>query len=94
MLTGDAYFFEHLVPSHLGLVYVFLVETNPFLELVLDFPVYALRISLGTFSIFHCTGRSIIYLTITKCKSFTNHQLIILINVLDCSRINEIYVKK
>ena len=39
-------------PSHLGLAYVLLVETNPFLELVVIFPDYAIRTSLGTFSIF------------------------------------------
>ena len=51
MLTGDAYSSGHLVPSHSGLAYVLLVETNPFLELVVIFPDYALRISFGTFSI-------------------------------------------
>ena len=51
MLTGDAYSSRHLVPSNLGLAYVLLVETNPFLELVVISPDYALRISLGTFSI-------------------------------------------
>ena len=35
----------------LGLAYVLLVETNPFSELVVIFSDYALRISLGTFSI-------------------------------------------
>ena len=35
----------------LGLAYVLLVETNPFPELVVTLPDYALRISLGTFSI-------------------------------------------
>ena len=39
-------------PVPLGLAYVLLVETNPFSELVVIFPDYALRISLGTFSIF------------------------------------------
>ena len=34
MLTGDACSSGHLVPSHLGLAYVLLVETNPFPELV------------------------------------------------------------
>ena len=34
MLTGDAYSSGHLVPSHLGLVYVQLVEINPFPELI------------------------------------------------------------
>ena len=38
-------------PVPLGLAYVRLVETNPFSELVVIFPDYALRISLGTFSI-------------------------------------------
>ena len=51
MPTGDAYSFGHLVPSHLGLAYVLLVETNPFPEPVIIFPDYALRTSLGTFSI-------------------------------------------
>ena len=37
-------------PVPFGLAYVLLVETNPFYELVI-FPDYALRISLGTFSI-------------------------------------------
>ena len=49
MLTGDAYSSGHLVPSHLGLAYVLLVETNPFPELV--FFQTSLRTSLGTFSI-------------------------------------------
>ena len=35
----------------LGLAYVLLVDTNPFSELVVIFPDYALRIFLGTFSI-------------------------------------------
>ena len=47
----SAYSFEHLISSHLGLAYVLLVETNPFLELVVIFPDCAIRISLGTFSI-------------------------------------------
>ena len=38
-------------PVPLGLAYDLLVETNPFSELVVIFPDYALRISLGTFSI-------------------------------------------
>ena len=38
-------------PVPLGLAYVLLVETNPFSELVVIFPDYALRIPLGTFSI-------------------------------------------
>ena len=37
--------------SHLSLAYVLLFETNPFPELVVIFPDYALRTSLGTFSI-------------------------------------------
>ena len=40
-------------PVPLGLACVLLVETNPFSELVVIFPDYALRISLGTFSILH-----------------------------------------
>ena len=35
MLTGDAYSSGHMVPSHLGLAYVLLVETNPFLKFIL-----------------------------------------------------------
>ena len=35
-------------PVPLGLAYVLLVETNPYPELVVIFPDYALRISLGT----------------------------------------------
>ena len=42
---------KHLVPSHLGLEYVLRVETNLFPELVVIFPDYAIRISLGAFSI-------------------------------------------
>ena len=38
-------------PVPMGLAYFLLVETNPFSELVVTFPDYALRISLGTFSI-------------------------------------------
>ena len=38
-------------PVPLGLAYVLRVETNPFSELVVIFLDYALRISLGTFSI-------------------------------------------
>ena len=38
-------------PVPLGLAYVLLVETNPFSELVVIFPDYAFRISLGTFLI-------------------------------------------
>ena len=36
----------------------------------------------------------IIYVTITKCNNFTYLQQIIFIHILDCSLINEIYVKK
>ena len=50
MLTGYANSSGHLVPSHLGLVYVLLVEANPFPVLVF-FPDYSLQTSLGTFSI-------------------------------------------
>ena len=50
MLSGDAYSSGHLVPSHIGLAYVLLVETNPFPELVF-FLDYSLRTFLGTFSI-------------------------------------------
>ena len=40
-------------PGHapLGIPYVLFVETNPFSELVVTFQDYALRISLGTFTI-------------------------------------------
>ena len=41
--------------SHLKLAY-FLHETNPFPELVVNFPDYALRISLGTFAILLCVS--------------------------------------
>ena len=51
MLTGDAYSSGHLVPVHLGLAYVLLVEINPFPELVVFFLDYSLRTSLCTFSI-------------------------------------------
>ena len=37
MPTGKAYSSGHLVPSHLGLPYALLVETNPFPELVVIF---------------------------------------------------------
>ena len=47
MLTGDAYSSGHLVPSHLGLAYVQLVETNPFSDLFVTFS----RPFIGTFSI-------------------------------------------
>ena len=50
MLTVDAYPSGHLVPS-LWDLHILLVETNLFSELVVIFPDYALRISLGTFSI-------------------------------------------
>ena len=43
--------FRSPCPVPLGLAYVLLVETNPFSELVVIFTKYALRISLGTFSI-------------------------------------------
>ena len=38
-------------PVLLGPAYVLLVETNAFFKFVVIFPDYALRISLGTFSI-------------------------------------------
>ena len=41
----------HLVPSHFGLAYGLLVDTNHFPELIVIFPDYSLRTSLGTFSI-------------------------------------------
>ena len=40
-------------PVLFGLAYVLLIETNPFSELVVTFPDYTLRLSLGTFSILH-----------------------------------------
>ena len=43
-------------PVALGLAYVPLVETNPFSKLVVIFTYYALRISLGTLSIFLVIG--------------------------------------
>ena len=48
MLTGHAYSSGHLVPSHIGLAYVLLVETYPLPELVV---IFSLRISFGTISI-------------------------------------------
>ena len=50
MPTGDAYSSGHLVPSHFGLAYVQLDETNPFPELVVNFPDYSFRTSLRSFS--------------------------------------------
>ena len=50
MLRGTAYSSGHLVSSHFWLAYVLPLETNPFLELFVNFPDYVL-ISLGTFSI-------------------------------------------
>ena len=44
MLTGDAYSSEHLVPSRFGLQYALLVETNPFLELVMFSGLFTLNI--------------------------------------------------
>ena len=46
ILTGDAYSSGHLGSSHLVLAYVLLVETNPFLDLVVILPDYALRMCL------------------------------------------------
>ena len=51
ILTGDAYSCGYLVPSHLGPVYVLLVETNPLSELVAFFLDFSLRTFLGTLSI-------------------------------------------
>ena len=51
MPTGDAYSSGHMVPSHFGLAYVLLVETNPFPGLVVIFPDYAFRSFLDTISI-------------------------------------------
>ena len=55
MPTGDAYSSGHQVPSHLGLAYVLLVETNPYHVPAVLFPDYALRTSLGTISILFFT---------------------------------------
>ena len=46
MLTEDFHSSGHLVLSHLGLAYALLVDANPFPKLF----VFALRMSLGTFS--------------------------------------------
>ena len=51
MQTGDAYSSQHLVSSYFGLAYVVLVETNSFPELDVIFPDYAIRTSVGTFSV-------------------------------------------
>ena len=51
MLRGDAYTSGHLVPSHLGLAYVLLAETNPLSRTYRIFSDYSLRTSHGTFSI-------------------------------------------
>ena len=52
MPTRGAYSSRHPVPSHSGLAYVLLIlESHPFPELVVIFPDYALRTSIGTFSI-------------------------------------------
>ena len=51
MQIGDAYSSGHQVLSHLGLVSVLLVATNHIHELVLIFPDYSFRTSLGTFPI-------------------------------------------
>ena len=51
MPTGDAYSSGHLFPPNFGLVYVLVVETNPFPEVVVIFLDYARRTYLGTFSI-------------------------------------------
>ena len=37
MMAGDVYSSGHLVPYHLELAYVLLVETNPFPELIVIF---------------------------------------------------------
>ena len=61
-------------PVPLGLAYVLLVETKPFSELVIIFPDYALRTSLGTFSIncitsiFYITQRNTLQEYIQKSK--------------------------
>ena len=51
MPTGDAYSSGPLIPSYLGLAYALIVETDPYPELAVIFPDYAIRTSLGTFSI-------------------------------------------
>ena len=68
MPTGDAYLSGHLVLSHFGLayIYVLLVQTNLFPEFVI-FPDYAIRTSLGTFSILPSASVFIIYRTLC-CK--------------------------
>ena len=50
LLKGIAYSSGHLVPSNLVLACVLLLETNLLSELVVIFPDYAIRTSLGTFS--------------------------------------------
>ena len=62
MSKGDAYSSGHLVPSHLGVAFALLVETNQFPELVVIFPDFAIRTSLGTFSILLYLVIPIIYL--------------------------------
>ena len=53
-------------PVHLGLAYVLLFVTNPFPELVVISPDYALRTSLGTFSILRFTPHTGVYDVTTK----------------------------
>ena len=72
--TGKTYWQLTLTPPDnqscpiFGLAYVLLIETNPFPELVVIFPDYALRTWLGTFlilrfcflplSVYHCWWKS------------------------------------
>ena len=51
-------------PSHLELAVVLLVETNPIPRLVEIFPDYALRTSLGTFSILHALMKQSMIITL------------------------------
>ena len=51
MPTGAAYSSGHLVPFNLRLAYVLFVDINLLPELVVIFPDYALRASLGTFAL-------------------------------------------
>ena len=82
-----------LVP--LGLAYVLLVETNPFSELVVTFPDYALRISLGTFSILLCHSFLRIFPRVLLKRALCGYpkkkQKKTVTNVLSFSTLNRIY---
>ena len=71
MPTGDAYSSGHLIPSHLGLAHVLLVETNSFPELVVICPDYAIRTSLDTFSSLLCME----LVGTNTVAIFLNHQI-------------------